>query len=88
MSRKHLDELLRDLKELNKNPAKPEIQYVMVDDIDRMARDITVWVTKKVEIEATGAKILSLKQSLDDTPEAHLMETISMATKQYERENN
>ena len=88
MSRKHLDELLRDLKELNKNPAKPEIQYVMVDDIDRMARDITVRVTKKAEIEATGAKILSLKQSLDDTPEAHLMETISMATKQYERENN
>ncbi len=89
MSRKKLDELLRDLKELNKNPAKPEIQYVMVDDIDRMARDITVWVTKKSEIEATGAKILSLKQKdLDDSPEAHLMETISMATKQYERENN
>ena len=88
MSRKGLDEMLRDLREINKNPNNPEIKYVIVDDIDRMARDITVWITKKAEIKATWAMILSLKQSLDDTPEAHLMETISMATKQYERENN
>jgi len=53
MSRKGLDEMLKDLKSLNKNPSKPEIQYVMVDDIDRMARDIQVWFTKKAEILAT-----------------------------------
>ena len=88
MSRKGLDEMLKDLKALNKNPKNPEIKYVMVDDIDRMARDIQVWFTKKWEILATWAKILSLKQNLDDSPEAHLMESISMATKQYERENN
>ena len=88
MSRKALDEMLRDLKSLNKNPNNPVIKYIMVDDIDRIARDMKVWITKKDEILATWAKILSLKQTLGDSPEDHLMEWMTMLTKQYERENN
>ena len=87
-SRKALDQMLRDLKKVNRNPDFPEIKYVVVDDIDRLARDIAVWIKKREEIRSTWAKILSLKQDLKDNPESNLMSTISMATKQYERENN
>ena len=87
-SRKWLNEMLQALKTANRNPAKPKIKHVIVDDIDRIARDIWVWVAKKAEIEATGATIISLKQTLEDTPESRLQATITMATKQYERENN
>lgn len=87
-SRKGLNEMLKDLKTANRNPANPKIKHVIVDDIDRIARDIGVWITKKAEIEATWATIISLKQMLDDTPESRLQATITMATKQYERENN
>ena len=87
-SRKWLDEMLKDLKAANKNPLNPTIKHIIVDDIDRIARDVGVWITKKAEIEATWATILSLKQTLEDTPEGRLSATITMATKQYERENN
>ena len=87
-SRKWLDEMLNDLKRENKNKNNPKIRHVIVDDIDRIARDVWVWLTKKMEIEATWATIISLKQNLEDTPEWRLMSTITMWTKQYERENN
>ena len=86
-SRKALDQMLKDLKKTNKNPFYPEIKFVIVDDIDRLARDIAVWIKKKEEIRSTWARIISLKQDLKDNPESNLMSTISMATKQYEREN-
>jgi len=87
-SRKALDQMLKDLKQANKIVLLPEIKYVIVDDIDRLARDIWVWIKKREEIQNTWAKIISLKQDLNDNPEGNLMSTISMATKQYERENN
>ncbi len=87
-TRKWLDEMIRDLKKANKNKSKPKIKHVIVDDIDRIARDMWVWLTKKAEIEATGATIISLKQTIEDNPESRLSTNITMATKQYERENN
>lgn len=87
-SRKGLDAMIKDLKKTNKNGKNPKIKHVLVDDIDRIARDSLIWLTKKAEIESTWATIISLKQQLEDTPESRLSSNIAMATKQYERENN
>ena len=87
-SREWLNGLISHLKKANKNKRNPKIKHVIVDDIDRIARDMEVWLTKKSEIEATGATIISLKQTLEDNPESRLSTNITMATKQYERENN
>ena len=80
--------MLRDLKKANKNKNNPTIKYIIVDDIDRIARDMKVWLDKSEEIKSTGATIISLKQTVDDTPEGRLSTGVTMLTKQYERENN
>lgn len=87
-SREWLNKMISDLKKANKNKKNPKIKHVIVDDIDRIARDLWVWLAKKEEIEATGATIISLKQTIEDNPESRLSTNITMATKQYERENN
>ena len=87
-SRKWLDEMINDLIKANKNRNKPEIKHVIVDDIDRIARDSLVWLTKRAERDSTWATIISLKQAVEDNPESRLSVNITMATKQYERENN
>ena len=45
--------MLRDLKKANKNRNNPTIKYIIVDDIDRIARDMKVWLDKTEEIKAT-----------------------------------
>ena len=87
-SRKWLDEMLKDLKKANKNKNNPKIKHVIVDDIDRIARDVLVWLIKQAEIEETGATIISLKQRIEDNPESRFSTNIEMVAKQYERENN
>ena len=87
-NRPGLNEMLKSLKKENKNPDNPKINYIIVDDIDRIARDVWIRLDKKKEIENTGANIISLKQAIEDTPESRLSTNITMATKQYERENN
>ncbi|MCF7835254.1 recombinase family protein [Candidatus Gracilibacteria bacterium] len=84
-SREALDRMLDDLKKANKK--EKTIDFVMTDDIDRIARDIDVWRFVKTAIKATKAKIYSLKQDLQDSPENQMFETIVMSVKQYEREN-
>ena len=84
-SREGLEEMLLELNKWNKLFVK--IQYVLVDDIDRLMRDVAGWREVKGRIEATWAKIHSLKQDLDDTPEWKMLQSITMSTKQYEREN-
>ena len=87
-SRKGLDEMLRDLKKANRNKNNPTIKHIIVDDIDRVARDMKIWLDKSEEIKSTWATIISLKQTVDDTPEWRLSTGVTMLTKQYERENN
>ena len=87
-NRPWLNDMIKSLKKENKNPDNPKINYVIVDDIDRIARDSYVWQVKQAEIVSTWANILSLKQTMEDTPESRLSTNITMATKQYERENN
>lgn len=45
--------MLKDLNKANRNPFFPEIKFIVVDDIDRLARDIAVRVKKKEEIRST-----------------------------------
>lgn len=86
LSREALDNMISYLKSENKSYTK--IAYVITDDIDRISRDVVWWWSLKTTIESSGAKLLSLKQNLDSTPEWVLQQNIVMSFKQYERENN
>lgn len=86
-SREWLDTMIAYLQEENKNYTK--ITRVIVDDIDRIIRDVAWRWNIKTKIEDLGwAKIFSLKQDINDTPEGKMLQSITMSVKQYERENN
>lgn len=85
-SREALDKMIAYLKSENKNYSK--ISYVIVDDIDRISRNVVWRWYIKESIESSGAKIHSLKQTLEDSPEWTLQQNILMSMKQYDRENN
>lgn len=71
------------------NEKLTNIEYVIVDDIDRIIRDVQGWREIKSKIENKGgAKIYSLKQNIEDSPEGKMLQSITMSVKQYERENN
>jgi len=86
MSREALDSMIAYLKLQNKSYTK--INFVIVDDIDRVSRDILWWWSIKTNIESSWATLLSLKQNLDSSPEWVLNQNIIMSFKQFERENN
>lgn len=87
VSREGLDEMIEFLKKENRSYTK--ISRVIIDDIDRIIRDVAGWRDIKNRIEKLGgAKIFSLKQDLNDTPEGKMLQSITMSVKQYERENN
>ena len=85
-SRDGLDAMIDFLAKENVNYTK--ITKVIVDDIDRIVRDVMGRRDIKAKIEVAGAKIYSLKQDLNDTPEGKMLQSITMSVKQYERENN
>ena len=86
-SRQGLDAMIEYLKQANKDYTK--ISKVIVDDFDRLIRDVQWWRDIKNRIEKLWwAKIFSLKQDLNDTPEGNMLQSITMSVKQYERENN
>lgn len=86
MSREALDVMIAYLKAENKNYTK--ISFVIIDDMDRLSRDtVGRWYIKN-NVESSWAKLLSLKQNLDSTPEGVLQQNILMSMKQFERENN
>ena len=86
-SREWLDEMIEFLKKENQNYTK--ISKVVIDDIDRIIRDVAGRWEIKAKIEDLGwAKIYSLKQDINDTPEGNMLQSITMSVKQYERENN
>lgn len=86
-SRLWLDEMITFLKKENK--AYTKIHYVLVDDIDRIIRDVSGRWEIKNKIEKLGwAQIRSLKQKIEDTPEGKLLQSMTMSVKQYERESN
>lgn len=65
-----------------------KIDYVIVDDIDRIWRDVHIRSSFYKLCNSKNIEINSLKQELNNSPEWKLLSNITMATKQYERENN
>ena len=85
--RKGLSQMIEFLAE--KNKVYTTIHFVLIDDMDRIIRDTQWWREIKAQIENKwGAKIYSLKQNLEDSPEGKLVQNIVMATKQHQRESN
>ena len=86
-SREGLDSMIEYLKKENRNYTK--IPFVIIDDIDRIVRDVQGRWEIKAKIEKLWwAKLFSLKQKIEDTPEGKMLQSITMSVKQYERENN
>ena len=87
VSREGLDTMIEYLKEVNKTYTK--VPFVIIDDIDRIIRDVQWrWEIKAKIEDLWWAKLFSLKQKIEDTPEGKMLQSITMSVKQYERENN
>ena len=65
-----------------------EKRIVIVDDINRIARDVVVHFTIKKAIEKAGGELISLSMKLDDSPEGNFIETIMAASAELERNRN
>lgn len=87
VNRDWLSNMIDFLANANKNYTT--IHFVLIDDMDRIIRD-TQWRWEiKADIEKKWwAKIYSLKQNIEDSPEGKLVQNIVMATKQHQRESN
>jgi hypothetical protein len=87
VNREWLSEMIEFLIEENKVYTK--IHFVVIDDMDRLIRDVQWRWEIKAQIEQQWwAKVYSLKQRIEDTPEWRMIQSITMATKQYQREAN
>lgn len=85
-SREGIDDAIAFLAKHNSPYTK--VHYIIVDDMDRIVRDVQWWRDLKAKIEKVWwAKIHALKQKLEDTPEWVLFQSITASVKQYEREN-
>lgn len=85
-NRKWLQQMIDFIKDTNNTIEK--IDYIILDDIDRLSRDILDFFQLKKELNEMWVKMFSLKQDINETPEWNYMLAITMATKQYEKENN
>lgn len=67
----------------------PTENYIVIfDDLSRFARDMKVHLELKSELNGRGAKFESPNFNFEDTPEGELIENVSAATAQYERQKN
>ncbi len=62
--------------------------FVIVDDINRLARDVVLHRGLKALIEKAGGELRSVNLHLDNSPEGQFVETIVAATGELEREQN
>ena len=66
---------------------KGEVSYLIVKDVDRVARDTGVYLTIKRTFSALGVQIYSINQpSIDQTPEGRFLENIFTGVAQLERD--
>jgi len=86
-NRDWLNSMIDFLRKQNKDYTK--IHFVIVDDVDRIIRDVKGRREIKNQIEMLWwAKIYALKQKIEDTPEGKMIQSITMSVKQYQRESN
>jgi DNA invertase Pin-like site-specific DNA recombinase len=65
--------------------AAGEVNRVLVYRIDRLARDVVIGETIARELEAAGARVISVMEAFDDSPAGQLMRTMLLGFAQYER---
>ncbi len=83
-SRKGMDALLQALGDV---PKDAEV-VVIVDDIKRFARDVTVHHELKRQLTEKGARLESPSMEFTDTAVGHYVENMMAAGAQWEREQN
>jgi len=67
----------------------PTEQYcVIFDDLSRFARDLSVHIQLKSELQARGAKLECLNLKLEDSEEGELVEMMMASVAQYDRKKN
>lgn len=66
----------------------PDIKIFLVDDMDRMARSVEVYFQLKAELKTIGVELEMVNQNFEDSSSGKMVEQISAAVKEYERNNN
>jgi len=61
---------------------------VIVDDINRFARDVVAHFTLKEAIKQSNSELECVNMKLEDNPEGHFIETIMAASAELERNRN
>lgn len=61
---------------------------VVFDDLDRLSRDLMVYISLKVEIENLGARFECPSFNFNDSPESKLIENVKVSIGEYERLKN
>jgi site-specific DNA recombinase len=61
---------------------------VLVDSINRVARDIVIHRKIMELVKSLGAELIFTNMKLEDTAEGHMLESIMAVTAEYEREAN
>jgi site-specific DNA recombinase len=61
---------------------------IIVDDINRFARDVVAHFTLKKAIKDAGCELFCVNMKLEDNPEGHFIETIMAASAELERNRN
>ncbi len=77
-----MDELLAFLKE------REEETVVIIEDLKRFARDVSVHFSLKLALDACGGRLESPLFRFEDTPEGRFIETIVAAQAELERNQN
>lgn len=61
---------------------------VIIDDPNRLARDVSLFRTYKLAILGAGSRLEGVNFEFDDSPENQLLETMVVAQGEYERHKN
>ena len=68
--------------------ASEESYVVIIDDLNRLARDVVVSRALKLLIKGSGSTLACVNFEFEDSPENNYFETIVVATGEYERRKN
>jgi DNA invertase Pin-like site-specific DNA recombinase len=61
---------------------------LVCEDMNRLARDMLVYLSLKLEFERMNIKVLYVNQEIDDSPHGRIVEQMFMMIAQFFREEN
>ncbi len=91
LNRRAMDELLTFLKERSKKRPSKSCDgetVVVIEDLKRFARDVSVHFSLKLALDACGGRLESPLFRFENTPEGRFIETIVAAQAELERNQN